>query len=143
MQIKRQGVNSILLFKMRPLSSAWKGGLGELGFKRDWRDLSVQQSFIRSSNHHIWSVNRGRTLGHIIGTKVLLFAVTSTNGFYSPPPPLSKSGLKLVCNIDIVYGNLKSENSQDNAQKPQRNCMFKNSASEQVHLRNCGQLFQN
>ncbi len=27
------------------------------------------------------------------------------------------------------YGNLKPENSQDNAQKPQRNCRFMNSAS--------------
>ncbi len=26
---------------------------------------------------------------------------------------LSKSGLKLVCNVNIVQGNLKSENSQD------------------------------
>ncbi len=32
-------------------------------------------------------------------------------------------------NVNIVYGNLKSENSQDNAQKPQRNCMFMNLAS--------------
>ncbi len=32
----------------------------------------------------------------------MLFAVTS-NGFYSPPPPLlRKSGLKLVCNVNIV-----------------------------------------
>jgi hypothetical protein len=31
--------------------------------------------------------------------------------------------LKLVCNVNIVYGNLKSEDSQDYAQKsnPQRN----------------------
>ncbi len=30
----------------------------------------------------------------VIGTKVfpLIFTVTSTNGFYLPPPPLSKSG---------------------------------------------------
>ncbi len=28
-----------------------------------------------------------------------------------------RSGLKLVCNVIIVYGNLKSENSQDYAQK--------------------------
>ncbi len=28
-----------------------------------------------------------------------------------------------------IYGNLKSENSQDYAQKPQRNCTFTNSAS--------------
>ena len=30
-----------------------------------------------------------------------------------PPLPPSKSGLKLVCNVNIVYGNLKSENSQE------------------------------
>jgi hypothetical protein len=57
----------------------------------------------------------------VIGTKVLLFTVTSTNGFHSPSPP-NKSGLKLVCNVNIVYGNLKSESSQDYAQKTQRNC---------------------
>ncbi len=56
---------------------------------------------------------------------------------YSQPPLLayftsSKSGLKLVCNVNIVYGNLKSENSQDYAQKPQQNCTFMNSASGQV-----------
>jgi hypothetical protein len=34
------------------------------------------------------------------------------------------SGLKLVCKVNIAYGNLKSENSQDFFQKPQRNCMF-------------------
>ncbi len=51
---------------------------------------------------------------------------------YTPPPPpptLSKSCLKLVCNVNIVYRNLKSENSQDYAQKPQRNCTFMNSAT--------------
>jgi hypothetical protein len=40
-----------------------------------------------------------------------------------------KSGLKLVCIVNIVYGNLQPENSQDNDQKPQRNCTFLNSAS--------------
>jgi hypothetical protein len=45
----------------------------------------------------------------------LLFTVTSTDGFNSPHP-LSKSGLKLVSNVNIVYGNLKTENSQDYAQ---------------------------
>ncbi len=51
-------------------------------------------------------------------------------GFTTPPPPhpLSKSGLKLFCNVNIVYGNL-SESSQDYARKPQRNFMFMNSAS--------------
>ncbi len=40
--------------------------------------------------------------------------------------------MKLVCNVNIVYGNLKSENSQEYAQKPQRNSTFMNSASVQV-----------
>ncbi len=39
----------------------------------------------------------------------LLFTVTFTNGFYSPPPP-----------------------PQDYAQKPQRNCTFMNSASDYI-----------
>jgi hypothetical protein len=38
-------------------------------------------------------------------------------------------GLKLVCNVIIVYGKLKSESSQDYAQKPQRNYIFMISAS--------------
>jgi hypothetical protein len=64
----------------------------------------------------------------VIGTKVLLFTVTSSNGFYFPTT-LRKSGLKLVCNVNIVNENLKSENSQDYVQKPQRNCTFMKSAS--------------
>ncbi len=52
----------------------------------------------------------------------MLFTVTPTNGFVPPPP--CKSGLKLVCNVNIVYGN-----PQDYAQKPQQNCTFMNSAS--------------
>jgi hypothetical protein len=68
----------------------------------------------------------------VIGTKEFttllhVFTVTSTNGYYSAPP--SKSNLKLVCNINIVYGSLKFENSQDYAQKPRRKCMFMNSVS--------------
>jgi hypothetical protein len=56
----------------------------------------------------------------VIGTKVLLFTATSPNRFYSPPPTLlNKSGLKLVCNVNIVYGNLKSEYSHNYAQKLQ------------------------
>jgi hypothetical protein len=48
---------------------------------------------------------------------------------FTPPPPPRKSGLKLVCSVNILYGNLKSANSQDYAQKPQRNCTFMNSPS--------------
>ncbi len=78
-------------------------------------------------------MSRSRILGRkwdkILGVFPLLFTVISTKGFSSPPPPPSKSGLKLVCNVNIVYGNLKSENSQDYAQKPQRNWTLMNSAS--------------
>ncbi len=45
-------------------------------------------------------------------------------------PPTSQSGLKPV---NIVYGNLKSENSQEYAQNPQRNCTFMNSASARIY----------
>ncbi len=45
------------------------------------------------------------------------------------------SGLKLVCNVNIVDRNLKSENSQDYAQKPQRDCTFTNSTSRQIIMR--------
>jgi hypothetical protein len=58
----------------------------------------------------------------VTGTKAFfLLAIHSHlyNGIYSP----------LVCNATIVYGNLKSENSQDYAQKPQLNYTFMNSAS--------------
>jgi hypothetical protein len=47
----------------------------------------------------------------------LLYTVTST------------SGLKLVYYVNFLYGNLKFENSQDYAQKPQRNCAFMISSS--------------
>jgi hypothetical protein len=51
----------------------------------------------------------------VVGTRVLGFlpcySQSLLHGFYPPPPP-SKSGLKLVCNVNIVYGNFKSENSQ-------------------------------
>jgi len=56
----------------------------------------------------------------------LLFTVTSTKRFW--PPPVQKR-FEMVCNVNIVYGNLKSENSQDNAQKTQQNCTFMNLAS--------------
>jgi hypothetical protein len=47
------------------------------------------------------------------------------------PPPSSKSGLKPVGNVNIVYGNLSSENSEDYVQKLKQNCTFMNSASEE------------
>jgi hypothetical protein len=56
---------------------------------------------------------------------------------FTPPPPLplpSESDFNLVRNVNIVYKNLKSENSQDYAQKPQRNCTFMNSASGRAEI---------
>ncbi len=55
----------------------------------------------------------------VIGTKVLRVFLLAINSHLSPLL-LSKSNLKLVCNVNIVYGNLKSEISQDYAQKPQQ-----------------------
>ncbi len=51
-----------------------------------------------------------------------------------PQPLLSKSGLELVLNVNIVYGNLMSEtlkimDNLEHAHKPQRNCTVMNSAS--------------
>ncbi len=47
-----------------------------------------------------------------------------------PPPPLiEQKWFETGCNVNIVYGNLESENSQDYVQKPQQNCTFMNSAS--------------
>jgi hypothetical protein len=50
---------------------------------------------------------------------------------FTPPTPIEQKWLEtgLYSVVSIVYGNLKSENSQDYAQKPQRNCTFMNSAS--------------
>ncbi len=70
---------------------------------------------------------------------VFLLAIQSPLLTDPPPPPPNKSGLKLVCKITLYteilslrtpYRNLKSENSQDYAQKPQQNCTFMNLASD-------------
>ncbi len=95
--------------------------------------LKFQTNFVFVSRYYSTVVSWDWILGSNC-TKVLrvfLLAIHShlysTNGFYSPP--WEKSGLKLVCNVNIVCGNRKYENYQDYAQKPQRNCMFMNSAS--------------
>ncbi len=88
----------------------------------------------------------------------LLFTVTSTAlpwAFYflKLTQPLTVSTVQLLYTVkDKVekperkpyppflwfrntYRNLKSENSQDCAQKPQRNCTFMNLASGQIHIK--------
>ncbi len=50
--------------------------------------------------------------------------------------PLHNAPSVPVCNVNIEFGNLKSsDNSQDYALKPQRNCTFTNSASVQCCLK--------
>jgi hypothetical protein len=61
----------------------------------------ITHCFARGRNH--WTLLGQKSLEFIF----LLFTVTSTKGFYSPP--LSKSGLKLVCNVSIAYGNITSD----------------------------------
>jgi hypothetical protein len=58
---------------------------------------------------------RKNTTMDVVGTKVLRLVLLAIHShlFYGflprPPPPSSKSGLKLVYNVNIVYRNLKSE----------------------------------
>ena len=83
----------------------------------------------------IFELSRGRILGRNWDISCKSFPPCYSQ---SPPqtdfplPHLSKSGLKLTCNVNIVYENLKSENFQDYAQKPQGNCMFMNSAPKML-----------
>ncbi len=78
-------------------------------------------------------VYRGRILGRN-GDKSLksfppCYSLSSLLTDFTPPSPWSKIGLKLVCKVNFVHENLKSENSQDFGQKPQRNSTFMNSAA--------------
>jgi hypothetical protein len=64
--------------------------------------------------------NKASTLSRILGRgttvlRIFLHAIHSNLYYGLYPPPASESGLKLVCNVKIVYRNLMSENSQDNA----------------------------
>ncbi len=86
---------------------------------------SVQKEHYRTNT-------RSRILRRsVIGTKVFrIFLLAHSHIYYDfTSLPFEQSGSKLVCNVNILYGNLKSENCQDNAQKSQRNCTFMNSAS--------------
>ncbi len=71
----------------------------------------------------------------VIGKKVLCFFLLAfqspllTDFNPPPPPPWLKVFWNWFCNVSFVFWNLKSENSQDYAQKPQQNCTFMNLAS--------------
>ncbi len=82
----------------------------------------------------ILNETRGRTLGRNRDKSLIIFPSFYSQAplltDYTPLPPWAKVDcLKLPCKINIVKGNHKPENSQDYAQKPQRNCTFMNSAS--------------
>jgi hypothetical protein len=72
----------------------------------------------------------GGTIIHL-STEAEFLVVTSSNGFYSSAPFI-KSGLKQFYNVNIVYGNLKSEISQDFSHKPQRNEIVRSRIRPQV-----------
>ncbi len=75
-----------------------------------------------------WGQILGRNCDKVL--RVFLLAIHSQlNLRILHPSLLSKSGLKLVCKVNIECGNLKSEYCQDYAQKPQRNCLFMNSST--------------
>ncbi len=75
----------------------------------------------------------------VIGTKVFrVFRVAihySTYDFTPPPPP--ESVLKLICDVNIVYRNPKSEHSQDYVQKPQRNYVHEFGFSQGLAVKQC------
>ncbi len=63
---------------------------------------------------------RGRILGQkwdkSLNSFPSCYSQSSLLTYCTPSPPLSKCGLNLVWNLNIVHGNLKSKSSQDYAQ---------------------------
>ncbi len=92
----------------------------------------VLRVFLLAIHSHLYFLD-------VIGTKVLRVFLLDIQSHlyyrfysYTPPPPFETSLLYKHC---IVYRNLKSENSQDYARKPQRNCTFVSSASCERQLK--------
>jgi hypothetical protein len=72
-----------------------------------------------------WGRILGRNWGKILKSFPPCYLQSPLLTDFTPLPPLSKSGLKLVCNVNNVYGNLKSEHSQEICPETSR---FMNSA---------------
>ncbi len=73
----------------------------------------------RRKNYAIWNYLRNRLRISAVASRILGQKWVDTG---------------LYCKYCTVYGNIKSENSQDYAQKPQRNFTFMNSTSEEVPI---------
>jgi hypothetical protein len=71
---------------------------------------------------------RGRILGHNWDRSLKSFPPCYSQSPLPTDFTLPQSGLKLICNVNKVIANLKSENSKDFAQKPQRDYTFMNLA---------------
>jgi hypothetical protein len=69
---------------------------------------SLQSSHLYTPTYY----TEAKFLG-VIGTKN--FRQSPLPADFTRPPLLEQNDLKLVCNVNNVYGNLKSENSQDYA----------------------------
>ncbi len=94
------------------------------GYQEQEQEWDWDLKMLRSKNV---SKTRGQILGCNWDNSFKNFPPCYSHCFYKRillPPPLSKSDLKLFCNVNNVYGNLKSEISQDYAQKSQLNSTF-------------------
>jgi hypothetical protein len=92
--------------------------------------LKINVKRIGLGSLHLQRTSRGRILGRNWDkSSPPCYSQSPLIRDFTPPPPFKKSGLELVCNVNIVNENLKSEKSQNYAQKPQQNCTFMNSAS--------------
>ncbi len=95
--------------------------------------MSIVQAWLGHRSTFVQIQTRGRILGRSLDKKVfiefssLIFTVTSTMGFYSLLP-LSKSGLQLVCNGNIVYKilNIKPRNLNEIVNFRSLRCIVKN-----------------
>jgi hypothetical protein len=87
-------------------------------FNTDLLDLILTKPQIYSVLQHAMMKITGGSRGWILGRnwdkslKIFPPCYSQSPLLKDFIPPWSKSGLKLVCNGNIVYGNLKSDNSQ-------------------------------
>jgi hypothetical protein len=86
--------------------------------------LIAIHSHLYSFAFHFFKLTQPLTISTVHRVQ-LLYTVKETRGKPDRKP------YPLFYGLRNPYSNLKSENSQDYAQKPQQNCTFMNSASEE------------